>query len=381
MSRRFAIAMALLLALPQGASADEAETPPLTLAATAIGDAIAGIAGGVRRGGRLLGKADLTASLAGGSFGLSGLTGFLDMQAGAGGDFSGRFVGDAQTVSNIDGPAGVRLANAWLARDFDGLGGIKAGVIDLNTEFDVQSTAALFLDSSFGIGPDFSQAGANGPSIFPSTGLGLVGWWLPGDHWQLKAGLFEGVPGNPDHPGRTSFAFTSDEGVLLALEVRNHLTPDFTLGLGAWHHTADFDALDPMRGRVSGNSGLYASADGLIYKPEGAEAGLSGWLRLGLAQAAVNPVTLSLGAGLVLAAPFGREADQTGIAVTHVSFGGPTRRAAALRAGETSFEATYALNLNSHLTLQPDLQFVLSPGGNVGLADALVVGSRLIATW
>jgi len=167
--------MALLLALPQGAAADDAPAPALRFAATAIGDAIADIAGGLRRGGRLLGKADLTTAFAGDSFGFTGLTAFLDVQAGTGGDFSGRIAGDAQTVSNIDGPAGLRLANAWLAREFDGLGGLKAGVIDLNTEFDVQSTAALFLNSSFGIGPDFSQAGANGPSIFPSTGLGLVG--------------------------------------------------------------------------------------------------------------------------------------------------------------------------------------------------------------
>lgn len=373
--------MGLLLALPQAAAADDAAPPPLALAATAIGDAIAGISGGLKRGGRLLGKADLSASFAGDGLGFSGLTAFLDVQAGAGGDFSGRIIGDAQTVSNVDGSAGLRLANAWLAREFDGLGGVKAGVIDLNTEFDVQPTAALFLNSSFGIGPDFSQAGANGPSIFPATGLGLVGWWLPGDHWQLKVGLFEGTPGNPDHPGRTSFAFTTGEGVLLALEARNHLTPDLTLGLGAWHHTADFDALDAARGRVSGNSGLYAIANGLIYTPEGAGAGLSGWLRLGLAQEAINPVTLSLSGGLVLAAPFGREADQAGIAVAHVGFGRPARRSAALRAGETSFEATYALNLNSHLTLQPDLQFVLSPGGDAGLGDALVAGSRLIATW
>jgi len=378
--------LSLFLALPQAAIADAADEAPLQLSATGIADVLANVRGGLARGERFLGKADLTLSFNGEGVGLPGLTSFLDVQAGTAANFSGAIVGDTQTVSNIDGPAGLRLANVWVAREWDGLGGVKLGVIDLNTEFDVQTTGALFLNSSFGIGPDFSQAGSNGPSIFPSTGLGLVGWWLPGGHWQLKAGLFEGVPGNADHPGRTSFALSSGEGALLALEARNQLTPDLTLGLGLWHFTARFDALDPVRGRVSGNSGLYAIADGLLYKLEGSDAGLSGWLRLGLAQGAVNPVTFSLGGGLVLTAPFGREADQVGIAVTHVGFGAPARRAALaadtdLKAGETTFETTYAFSLDSHLTLQPDLQFVLSPGGDAGLGDAIVVGSRVIATW
>lgn len=121
--------MGLLLALPQAAAADDAAPSPLALAATAIGDAIAGISGGLKRGGRLLGKADLSASFAGDGLGFSGLTAFLDVQAGAGGDFSGRIIGDAQTVSNVDGSAGLRLANAWLAREFDGLGGVKVGAL------------------------------------------------------------------------------------------------------------------------------------------------------------------------------------------------------------------------------------------------------------
>jgi carbohydrate-selective porin OprB len=48
---------------------------------------------------------------------------------------------------------------------------------------------------------------------------------------------------------------------------------------------------------------------------------------------------------------------------------------------ETTFEASYSFNINDRLTLQPDLQYVISPSGDPGLGNALVVGSRLIATW
>ncbi len=380
MLRRLALAFSLLWTSP-AAAADEA---PLHLGATGIADILANTTGGLHSGMRPLAKTDVMASFAGEAAGLPGLTLFLDVQGGSAAGFSGRLVGDAQTVSNIDGPAGLRLASFWASREFDSIGGLKAGVIDLNTEFDVQTTASLFLNSSFGIGPDFSQAGTNGPSIFPSTGLGLAGWWLPGGHWQVKAGLFEGTPGDPDHPGRTTFSFSPDEGVLALLEVRNRIAPDFVLGLGVWHHTASFDALDPAEGKHSGNSGLYAIADGGLYAPDDAESGLSGWMRLGLADQRINSIAWSASTGLVLNAPFGREADQAGLAVTHVQFTGPARRVAlaaggGLRLGETTIEATWAFNFNSHLTLQPDLQLVLSPGG--ATADALVAGSRIIASW
>jgi porin len=361
----------------------------IDLSATNLTDVLGNVSGGIQRGARLLEKADVTATFQGDDHGIGGLTIFLDGQFTDAANFSSALVGDAQGVSNIDAPAGFRLANAWVAKDFHGQGGVtgglKAGIIDLNTEFDVQSTAALFLNSAFGIGPDFSQSGQNGPSIFPSTGLGLVGWWLPGDHWQLKAGLFQDAPGDPNHPGRTSLSFSHDEGVLAVAELRYHLTPDTVLGMGSWRYSAAFDAIDPVRGRLS-NSGAYAIADALLYSApnqgkEDDKAGLRGWVRLGLADGRINAIATTVNGGLVYTAPFGRLADQAGISFAHARFGDDARLAAGLSAAETTFEATYSFNINSHLSVQPDLQYVMSPGGDPTLQDSLVLGSRLTASW
>ena len=352
------------------------------IAVSSITDVLGNVDGGLKRGFRVLEKADITANYAGDDHGIPGFSVFIGAQITDATLFSAALVGDAQTVSNIDAPAGLRLSNAWVAREFGGRGGVKAGVIDLNTEFDVQATGALFLNSSFGIGPDFSQSGGNGPSIFPTTGLGMVGWWMPGGHWQLKAGLFEGTPGDPSHPGRTSFSFKDDEGALLVAEARNQLTPNFSVGVGAWRYTASFDAIDPLRGRLSGNTGFYAIADGMLYAdPAGENTGLSGWLRLGMADARINPVASSIGGGFVYTGPFGRMADQVGIGFSRVQFGQPARLATGSGIAETTFEASYSFNINDRLTLQPDLQYAVSPSGDPTLGNALVVGSRLIATW
>jgi porin len=368
--------------LPLAPAAAWAGDDLIELSATNISDVLGNVRGGLKRGARLLDKADVTATFLGDDHGVPGFTFFLDGQITDATNFSGALVGDAQTISNIDGPAGGRLVSAWVAREFDGIGGLKAGVVDLNTEFDVQSTAALFLNAAFGIGPDFSQSGLNGPSIFPSTGLGLVGWWLPGGHWQLKAGIFEDTPGDPMHPGRTHFAFTREEGALVVAEVRNQITPDTVLGVGGWRYTASFDAIDPVRGRLSGNSGIYAIADALLYAaPEGDEAGLRGWLRVGFADDRINAINTTVNGGFVYTAPFGRMADQVGLSFAHARFGDAARQAGSLGPAETTLEATYSFNINSHLTVQPDMQYVMSPGGDPGIGDALVLGSRVIASW
>ena len=85
--------------------------------------------------------------------------------------------------------------------------------------------------------------------------------------------------------------------------------------------------------------------------------------------------------GLVYTAPFGRMADQAGISFTHARFGDVARQAGSLSPAETTFEATYSFNINSHLNLQPDLQYVMSPSGDRAIPDAVVLGSRVIASW
>ncbi len=376
--------LASLIALGTGiATANE---PLFDISAVNVTDILADVSGGLRREARVLDKFDVTAAYVGDNHNHPGLSVFVDLQATDGANFSKTVVGDAQIVSNLEAPAGTRVLDAWIAQDFGGKGGFKAGIVDLNSEFDVQATGALFLNSSHGIGPDFSQSGENGPSIFPNTGLGFAGWWLPGDHWQLKAGVFEGTSGDPAHPGRTAISLSGDEGALLVFEARNHVSPDVVIGAGVWRYTARSDALDSS-GRVSGNSGIYGIVDGTLYSaPEGGRSGLSGWIRIGFADEAINPIAATVGGGLVYTGPFGRQADQAGIAFGYVHFGLPEQHAAAaesapIRASETTAEATYSFAVTESLIVQPDIQYVFSPSADPMLADALIVGSRVTATW
>ena len=74
------------------------------------------------------------------------------------GDDPSENVGDIQGVSNIAAPKGWKFHEAWFRQNvFSDKLSLLWGMYDLNTEFDLIETAGLFLNSSHGMGPDFSQ--------------------------------------------------------------------------------------------------------------------------------------------------------------------------------------------------------------------------------
>lgn len=356
-----------------------AEESGIQFGATSTSDLFANIDGGLARRTRLLDVADVTASYAPDDGPLDGWSALAAVQFNAGGDFSGTVVGDLQGVSSIDQVPGIRVVGAWVGRSFEGVGSIKAGIMDLNTEFDVPETSALFLNSSHGLGLDFSQSGANGPSTTPDTGLGIVGNWLAGGHWELKAGLFEGTPGDPGHPSRTSITLSGSEGVLAVAEIANRFAPHSTVRAGGWIYSAGFQTFDGHESH--GNAGAYASIDARLIGVEGKdEQGLSAWLRLGAANARINPVALYLGAGVVYTGIFA-DGDQAGLAIAAARMGDHGRMALGLSSGETDIEVTYSAVITDWLSVQPDIQYVFSPGADPSLGNAFVIGTRFTLIW
>jgi porin len=322
-------------------------------------------------------KFDLTADWASGGF-----EAHLDLQYVTGGEPSAELIGDAQVVSNIEAPEAVRILEAWGAWELArGRAGVKAGLIDLNAEFDVQDVGLLFLNSSQGVGPDLSQTGLNGPSIFPNTSLAVTGFAELGQRWTLRAGVFDGVPGDPDDPTRTLIRLSGEEGALLIAEAEHRFGERAKLKLGGWAYTAEFDAIEDLApdgspARLDSNRGAYALVEGRLWSETAdPEQGLDAWIRVGFANAEINPIDVYVGGGAVYTGVLKAD-DQLGLAIGHASFGGPARRAFGLEGAETIAELTYALPVGDTVVVQPDLQYVWNPGGDPTIPNALVVGVR-----
>jgi porin len=365
--------------------AAEEEAPAIDLSVVYTAEAMRNARGGLGRGTRYLDNLDVTLRIdAGRAFGWRGATLFAYGLYNNGEPFSEDLVGAAQGASNIEtGVRAARLYEAWIEQRFaSGRASVKFGLYDLNSEFDAIEAAALFINPSHGIGPDFSQSGRNGPSIFPVTSLALRGDYKIDDRWLVRAAILDGVPGDPERPRRTSIKLGGDDGALGVVEL-NYADDGTRAGAGYWRYTGRFEIFSGEPGSSRGNDGLYAFVERRLTQERGdSEQGLAGWVRLGFADERLNPVKHYLGGGFTYTGPFpGRDEDQAGVAVGWAEFGTPFRRSSAssgdpLDAREVIIEATYRAPVTSWLTLQPDLQYVINPGGRSAASNALILGLR-----
>ena len=274
-------------------------------------------------------------------------------------------VGDAQVTSNIDNEDVVRLYELWYEQAFR-TNSFKLGLIDLNSEFDAIEPAGLFMNSSHGIGPDYSQSGVNGPSIFPSTSLGFRYFQEMGERFSLRTAVFDAVPGDPNEARKNSVKLNSDEGALLALEV-NYKVNRLRYALGTWLYTQDTPTMTATTSKK--NSGYYGFVEHV--------ARLSSWLRIGCADSEINQFSFYTGAGCTYKLfPESRPDDLIGLAVARVENSEDYQKTGAFDTAETNFELTYQAPICKVFTIQPNVQYILNPGMDPALNNALVVGLR-----
>ncbi len=347
--------------------------------ASYVTDVIGNLDGGEKKGTVWLGRADVTISVHGSAFGWNGAEIFVDVLAVQNPDFSGRYVGDGQTVSNVQGNSAVRPIEAWVAGPISADMSVKLGMIDLNSEFDVQSVGSLFVGSSHGIGPEFSQSGANGPSIFPAGATAIM-LRYESANWSARLGLFDAVAGSRKNPRQAAFRFPGTTGALLVGEVDRKLARGGEAQIGVWRYTPRFERIDTARGGRGVSQGAYAMIEAPLATHR--DAKLEGWMRIGIASSSVNDIGAYAGGGLT----YGNEARKLGIAVAHARRGDAVMREAARHnarsdRAETAIELTYAHRVTPWLTIQPDLQYVINPGWEPRRSNATVAGLRFSFAW
>jgi porin len=353
-------------------------------------DVLANVSGGVRRRTEHLGNVDLILDVdaeklvgwKGGSLHIYGLNDH-------GGNPS-QDTGAAQGTDNIEAYDTTKLYEAWAQQSLFG-DRVQAlfGLYDLNSEFDVIETSRLFLNPSQGIGPDISQTGANGPSIFPNASLGGRVKLQPTSWLYVQCAILDSIAGNPENPCGTQIMFghdgrlvVSEAGVLLGKE--EHATFPFgKYAIGGWVYSDTFeDVRNPAR--RGSNHGIYGFAEQTVYREAGdPRQGLALFVRVGEASPDVNQFDLYLGGGAVFTGLIPRrDEDQLGLAVACARNGGPFREAAATAGTpvdktETILEATYRIQWTPFLAIQPDFQYTINPGTDPTLRDSVVVGARL----
>jgi porin len=408
-ARRLAAFLIALLAGPAltEAFADEQGARDVTPSITYDSIIAANLSGGEKRGSVYVGSLSLEAIFDGERLaGWRGATMFLDVVAIHGGQPSA-LVGDAQGVNNLAAPPQAGLYEAWLEYNSSNARfSLLAGLYDLNSEFYRLNAASLFLNSSFGIGPEFALTGVAGPSIYPSTSAGVRIEFKPTASIVLRTAILDGAPVDP--PDGPPFATAHGDGALIAGELALLSRPGplrqpealprrFLLGrnaalrpyqdkvaVGAWHYTTSFDDLSdtdasglPVRRR--GSSGAYLLLDKRLYGRPGAQGKqISGFLEAGVGDARVNRFGSYVGFGIAaLGLVPGRPKDEFGLGAAIARNGSHFRRAqdllgAPTDAAETAIEATYSYEATDWLAIRPNLQYVIDPNTDPRISNATV---------
>lgn len=356
---------------------DVTDTDPFRIEAAYTADIWYSATGGVQRGSRYLDNVDLMAEADLEELvGWQGATAFGYILHNNGNSLT-ELLGDAQVASNIEtGVKATRLYEAWIEQKLGETVSLRAGLYDLNSEFDALETSALFMGSAHGIGTDISQTGGNGPSIFPVTSLAARFSVDLSDQWKVRVAILDGVPGDPDHPRRTTINLDDADGALLIGEIERAGKASRLIA-GYWRYTAQFDRI--TGGTSRNNDGFYLRGEAHLTREEEETQGLAGFLRLGFAESTINRFSGFASAGLTYTGLFsGRDQDQIGLA-TATAFGSDrAREAFESDTAETAIELTYLAQLTKILSIQPNVQYVINPDADSTLPNAFAIGLRIM---
>lgn len=346
-----------------------------TLEAVLTLEAINNTQGGIKEDSAFLSNLDLTVEVDTKTVGWWDNGTFFLYLLGNDGDDPSSLVGDTQVSSNIETNDAFKIYEAWYEHTLSDELSLLAGLHDYNSEFYALEYAGTFLNSSFGIGPDTSQIG---PSIFSTTSLTTRLKYQSESGRYLLAAVYDGIPGDPNKPQGTHIILNGSDGIFTSVEAgvsggeENQEVKYFKYGLGVWFRTTDFQ--DDIDGSDhSNNSGVY-----FIGEVTPAEK-LGLFLQAGIARSDRNQLAQYIGAGLNYTGLFNSRGDDVvGLAVSHARNGDDFMDSnPGIDRAETAIELTYFAEITPWLTLQPDLQYILDPGMDPTLDDALVAGLRM----
>ena len=290
------------------------------------------------------------------------------------------FVGDLQGISNIEAHRGAEILEGWLEL-ISPIGlGLKGGILNSNGDFDSIEPAQFFINSSHGIGPDLSSVGANGPSIFPETGLGAIAFFEE-KKWSIKLGAFDPLTraSGSELNKASNIDWDFSDGVLMVSELQVSTT-DSRISLGIWTSSFSLEKNYTELSNLSNAKGMYTSLNR-------SDSFGDTYIRLGLSESKNAYIDRYIGAGWVKkissSSNFLPES-LIGISWASARLGDlglfSELAGVELNKDDHSFEHILEISSNTKLSdnlqLQPNLQFIMQPGAQVRAQSRLVLGIR-----
>ena len=366
----------------------------IDLSAEYKGDLVA-VTNGFKTGQNYLDNLDLKANLDGDKlWGVAHNKALIYLLDNNGGKPNLNRVQSLQGINNIEVNNNTfKLYEAWDEQGFDDEKiHVLAGLYDLNSEFDETDLSNNFLKPNFQIGAEFAQSGRNGPSIFPTTSLATRLLYNPVAPYYLQLGVLGGVSGNPARPYGTHINTNTGQGLLLIAEAG--ITPKTSenedivfnkFAVGVWSYTRSAD--DLVNVTAAGHpvqrtdDGVYLLSSYQIYKH--GDRSIGPFFHLGISDGDTKPIKWAYEAGIVADGwTHQHPKSEFGFGVTQSNNAEKYETAqAALGQSPTNneygAEFYYRDRLYKGVSIQPDVQTVIYPGGDKTQKDAVILTTRL----
>jgi porin len=349
-----------------------------------IGEYFSNFSGGIKTGRTYQGLLDFGITFNSSGIGLWQNGEFsIQLENTHGGRPTQEYIGDLQVASNIENGDFTYLYELWYKHQLNRLG-IKFGLMDLNADCYVSELGGHFLNSSFGVMP---TASLNMPApIFPLTALGLLANYNFNGKLKVKAGIWDGNPGDfENNRYNIEWTINNREGYLYLLEghynfgtLNNKLA---SIKLGVLYHSGSFQELLDSTKNKKGNLEFHLIAEhALNNKYVGEKGKLDGFLQVGYApDEKISNISLYVGAGVNIIGLFlPSSEDILGLGIAYASLSKELSKNTETDPYEMSVELSYSIPILNNITLQPDFQYIINPGADAELKNAVTAFVRII---
>lgn len=323
----------------------------------------------------------------------------------AGQNLSKAVIGNDMVVSSIYGHQQFRFYGLYLDKLFlDDKLSIRAGRIAAGDDFACSPLYWTFVSNSIDGNPITIPINLFF-SCYPTAVWGARAKWdLPKD-FRMIAGLYNADPGvERDSMYGLDFSLRLKRGLFTAYEISyipNQKPGDKGMPgnykAGVYYSSSVFrDKYADTNGSAAvitgqpyrkhiGNYGVYFHADQLIYRegPPGTDQGLTPILAAALAPSNLNKFSFFIENGLIYKGLIPtRDADVSAVQFVYARYSSELRRSQVAGGSqdpqryEIVLELTHKINITPWMYLQPDMQYIINPGGTGTIKDALVIGTR-----
>ena len=221
----------------------------------------------------------------------------------------------------------------------------------------------------------------------PGVQWGAQGLYNLSPALQVEAGVFNAnTRSAAGANGGTDFSLGGDGvGVLSVVQVtylNRGLTglPGF-YAVGGMYDSSRFSRVSEAGGTETGNAAVYAMFQQMVYRDGGPDSqkGLTLWGEVAVTpRPSVSPLPLFGGVGLSYQGAIpGRASDVASVGVIHGAFSRDLPGTTA----ETVIEANYQFALTGGVSIMPDLQYVIRPGGVRAVGNAFVLGAQVTLSF